>query len=150
MGAPTDCEMSGIIRDTLIFKTLLAPMRYGVHVTIIIDCCDTGMVLDLPYSWSTRADRIDAVAKMTQSDDFSIVRFLKVIKTLYESCTFTQLGKTVGTALGMQPILDSSDEEEDEEEGITTVGSAQSRDVIQQSVTEDMTKGSGSIFTSLC
>lgn len=144
--APTDCEMSGIIRDTLIFKTLLAPMRYGVHVTIVIDCCDTGMVLDLPYSWSTRADRADAVAKMTQSDDFSFVRFLKVIKTLYESCTFTQLGNTVGTALHQQPaIVDSSDEE-----GTGTVATNQSRDIIEQSLTEDMQKGSGSLFPSMC
>ena len=34
------------------------------------------------------------------NDDFSFVRFLKVVKTLYESSTFTQLGKTVGSALG--------------------------------------------------
>jgi hypothetical protein len=48
---PCDYKQSGIIRDTLIFKTLLAPMRYGVTVTILIDCCDTGMVVDLPYAW---------------------------------------------------------------------------------------------------
>ena len=33
------------------------------------------------------------------NDDFSFVRFLKVVKTLYESSTFTQLGKTVKTVL---------------------------------------------------
>lgn len=33
------------------------------------------------------------------NDDFSFVRFLKVVKTLYESSTFTQLGKTVGSVL---------------------------------------------------
>ena len=33
------------------------------------------------------------------NEDFSFVRFLKVVKTLYESSTFTQLGKTVGSAL---------------------------------------------------
>jgi hypothetical protein len=103
MLAPCDYATRGLFRDTLIFKTLLAPMRYGVTVTILIDCCDTGMTLDLPYSWSTRADRLDCIPKMTQNDDFSFVRFLKVVKTLYESSTFTQLGKTVGSALGHQP-----------------------------------------------
>jgi hypothetical protein len=49
---PCDYKQSGIIRDTLVFKTLLAPMRYGVTVTIMIDCCDNGMILDLPYAWS--------------------------------------------------------------------------------------------------
>ena len=54
--APWDYKSSGLIQDTLIFKTLLAPMRYGVTVTIIIDCCDTGMVLDMPYSWSSNRE----------------------------------------------------------------------------------------------
>ena len=53
---PCNYNTSGLIRDTLMFKTLLAPMRYGVTVTIVIDCCDTGMMLDLPYSWSTWMD----------------------------------------------------------------------------------------------
>lgn len=56
-----DC---GLIRDTLIFKTLLAPMRYGVTVTMILDCCDTGVVLELPYSWTTKNDKKDSVAKV--------------------------------------------------------------------------------------
>lgn len=96
---PSDFQTSGIIRDTLIFKTLLAPMRYGVTVTILIDCCDTGMVFDLPYSWTTKTDRIETEAKLTLNDDFSFVRFLKVVKTLYDASTFTQLGRTVGSAL---------------------------------------------------
>jgi hypothetical protein len=97
---PSDYTTSGLIRDTLLFKTLLAPMRYGVTVTILIDACDTGMVLDLPYSWSTRSDRSrSTAAKMAQNENFSFVRFLKVVKTLYESSTFTQLGRTVGSAL---------------------------------------------------
>ena len=54
----------GLIRDTLIFKTLLAPMRYGVTVTMILDCCDTGVVLELPYSWTTKNDKKDSVAKV--------------------------------------------------------------------------------------
>jgi hypothetical protein len=62
---PSNYNTSGLIRDTLMFKTLLAPMRYGVTVTIVIDCCDTGMMLDLPYSWSTRMDRPETVAKVS-------------------------------------------------------------------------------------
>ena len=61
---PSDYLASGLIRDTLIFKTLLAPMRYGVTVTLLIDCADTGMVLDLPYSWSTKTERPNSVARV--------------------------------------------------------------------------------------
>jgi hypothetical protein len=143
MIAPSDYAISGLIRDTLIFKTLLAPMRYGVTVTILIDCCDTGMMLDLPYTWSTRADKPDAVAKMTQSDDFSFVRFLKVVKTLYESSTFTQLGRTVGSALGQQPVVHESFDDD----GVT----AHSRKGINQSPTEEIAASEGpSLFSGLC
>jgi hypothetical protein len=61
---PSDYTVSGLIRDTLIFKTLLAPMRYGVTVTIMIDSCDNGMMMELPYSWTTRTDRKESVAKV--------------------------------------------------------------------------------------
>eukprot|EP00547_Thalassionema_nitzschioides_P006744 CAMPEP_0194219948 /NCGR_PEP_ID=MMETSP0156-20130528/27217_1 /TAXON_ID=33649 /ORGANISM="Thalassionema nitzschioides, Strain L26-B" /LENGTH=562 /DNA_ID=CAMNT_0038949799 /DNA_START=439 /DNA_END=2127 /DNA_ORIENTATION=- len=107
---PTDFQTAGLVRDTLIFKTLLAPMRFGVTVTILLDTCDTGMMLDLPYAWQSKTDRIENVAKLSQNNDFSFVRFLKVIKTLYEASTFTQLGKTVRTA------LNDADSEDDEDE----------------------------------
>mmetsp|Transcript_25964 Transcript_25964/g.48391 ORF Transcript_25964/g.48391 Transcript_25964/m.48391 type:complete len:648 (+) Transcript_25964:43-1986(+) len=148
MIAPCDYATTGLLRDTLIFKTLLAPMRYGVTVTVLIDCCDTGMVLELPYCWSTRADRKDTIAKMTQNEDFSFVRFLKVVKTLYESSTFTQLGKTVGSALGQQPFPSESFEEDEEDEGETT---AHSRQGVDQSLTDEMQVSGPTLFPpSLC
>ena len=122
---PSDFQTSGIIRDTLIFKTLLAPMRYGVTVTILIDCCDTGMMFDLPYSWTTKTDRIETLAKLTLNDDFSFVRFLKVVKTLYDASTFTQLGRTVGSALH----TGGNDDEDSQDDG----GDAETLD-------DDMTK----------
>ena len=38
-------------------------------------------------------------AQMTINDNFSFVIFLKVIQNLYKASTFTQLGKTVGSAI---------------------------------------------------
>jgi len=142
---PSDYSVSGVIRDTLIFKTLLAPMRYGVTVTIIIDSCDTGMMLDLPYTWFTRSDRPDAVAKMKQSEDFSFVRFLKVVKTLYESSTFTQIGKTVGTALGQQSALEESSDEDDDDG--TTVDKVE--EPVVGTNTEEM-QDPGSLLQAIC
>ncbi len=44
---------------------------------------------------------------MSLNNDFSFVRFLKVVKTLYESSVFTRIGKTVGTELDKQlPLRD--------------------------------------------
>lgn len=54
---PSDYDETGIIRDTLFFKTLLAPMRKGVTITCILDCCHTGVLFDLPYLWTTKGDK---------------------------------------------------------------------------------------------
>ncbi|KAL7550533.1 hypothetical protein ACHAWF_013754 [Thalassiosira exigua] len=99
---PSDYEGTGIIRDTLFFKTLLAPMKKGVTVTCIIDCCHTGVMVDLPYLWTTKGDKGEPLPKMSLNNDFSFVRFLKVVKTLYESSVFTRIGKTVGSELDKQ------------------------------------------------
>ena len=40
--------------------------------------------------------------QMSLNNDFSFVRLLKVVKTLYESSVFTRIGKTVGTELDKQ------------------------------------------------
>lgn len=83
--APVDYQTSGLIRDTLIFKTLLAPMRYGVTLTVIVDSCDTGMLMELPYAWNTKKDRREGIAKVG-----CIWRFRKC-RTLFEigSSTFS-------------------------------------------------------------
>lgn len=64
--APSDYQVSGLIRDVLLYKILLAPMRYGVTVTMVIDTCDTGMIVDLPYVWSTKHDRRETNAKVSK------------------------------------------------------------------------------------
>lgn len=144
---PSDFQTSGLVRDTLMFKTLLAPMRYGVTVTILVDCCDTGMMLDLPYSWTTKTDRIETLAKLSVNDDFSFVRFLKVVKTLYESSTFTQLGRTVGSALNA-PVMENDKECDDSQFGT----------VDEDDTVEDLTRdgkmnkknnGNGAVFNAL-
>lgn len=59
------------------------------------------------------------------NEDFSFVRFLKVVKTLYESSTFTQLGKTVGSALNPLAVPDSNKLETESRMG----GKSRSKDV---------------------
>lgn len=135
---PSDFDDTGIIRDTLIFKTLLAPMKKGVMVTCIIDCCHTGVMIDLPYLYTTKGDKGELLPKMSLNDDFSFVRFLKVVKTLYESSVFTRIGKTVGNELNKQiPI-------KDDDTVIETVDSLETMQENEQPVTRK------SFFESLC
>ena len=46
---PVDFETAGEIRDDDLYKCLVAPMKKGVTVTCVFDCCHSGTVLDLPF-----------------------------------------------------------------------------------------------------
>ena len=61
---PSDFQKRGFINDTTVFKNLLVPMAEDVTVTIILDSCDTGTILDLPYSWGTMNDELNTQAKV--------------------------------------------------------------------------------------
>jgi hypothetical protein len=63
-------------------------MHFAWSTYVSLTCLTHGLRLHTPTP-----------TQLTMNEDFSFVRFLKVVKTLYESSTFTQLGKTVGSAL---------------------------------------------------
>ena len=46
---PVDYATAGQLRDDDVFSSLVGPMKKGVHLTCIMDCCHSGTVLDLPY-----------------------------------------------------------------------------------------------------
>ena len=46
---PVDYVKAGQIRDDELFEKFIVPMKAGVTVTCLMDCCHSGTVLDLPY-----------------------------------------------------------------------------------------------------
>ena len=48
---PLDHHRSGQIRDFSLFNHFVKPMKAGVTVTCVMDCCHSGSVLNLPYSF---------------------------------------------------------------------------------------------------
>ncbi|KAL7573324.1 hypothetical protein ACA910_011687 [Epithemia clementina (nom. ined.)] len=49
---PVDFQKTGQIVDDDILKILVKPMKAGVTMTVLMDCCHSGTVLDLPYRFS--------------------------------------------------------------------------------------------------
>lgn len=52
---PFDYQSAGQIRDDLIFKLLVVPLKEGVHMVALFDCCHSGSILDLPYCFAAGA-----------------------------------------------------------------------------------------------
>lgn len=50
---PEDFQRNGQILDDDILLMLVKPMRKGVICTVLMDCCHSGTVLDLPYRFGS-------------------------------------------------------------------------------------------------
>ncbi|KAL3918437.1 MAG: hypothetical protein SGILL_004236 [Bacillariaceae sp.] len=74
---PVDHDRAGQIRDFSLFNHFVKPMPAGVTVTCVMDCCHSGSVLDLPYTYQpTSAGTI----RMRQSmDALSNLAFLYIV-----------------------------------------------------------------------
>ena len=48
---PLDYASAGQIRDDDLFLTLIGKMPRDVQLTCVMDCCHSGTVLDLPYTF---------------------------------------------------------------------------------------------------
>eukprot|EP00549_Striatella_unipunctata_P020394 CAMPEP_0118687356 /NCGR_PEP_ID=MMETSP0800-20121206/8336_1 /TAXON_ID=210618 ORGANISM="Striatella unipunctata, Strain CCMP2910" /NCGR_SAMPLE_ID=MMETSP0800 /ASSEMBLY_ACC=CAM_ASM_000638 /LENGTH=173 /DNA_ID=CAMNT_0006584529 /DNA_START=81 /DNA_END=602 /DNA_ORIENTATION=+ len=55
---PVDFERAGQIRDDDLYRLFVVPMREGVHVTCLMDCCHSGTVMDLPYRFVADGDNV--------------------------------------------------------------------------------------------
>ncbi|EKF30462.1 metacaspase, putative [Trypanosoma cruzi marinkellei] len=49
--APVDFASKGCILDNDIFRILLSRLPQGVRLTVVFDCCHSGSMLDLPYTF---------------------------------------------------------------------------------------------------
>lgn len=83
--APSDFKRRGLISEKSIIRSLLVRMAEDVTVTMLLDSCDTGFVFDMPYSWETRTDNGETLAKLSLNDNFSFARFLDVVTRMYDS-----------------------------------------------------------------
>jgi len=52
---PVDYQDLGQIRDDVIFEELVAKLPEGVKLTVVMDCCHSGSILDLPFSFQANS-----------------------------------------------------------------------------------------------
>lgn len=67
---PLDYAEAGQITDDTLYTSLVGPMRRGVTVTAVMDCCHSGTVLDLPFQF--KADGKSTGMKLPSNFSFGI------------------------------------------------------------------------------
>lgn len=87
-----DFKDAGQIRDDDVFSTLIGPMPKGVTMTSIFDCCHSGSVLDLPYTFIADGEH----EEMEVSPDFDF----DVLVNLFNAYMANQQGGGGGGAGG--------------------------------------------------
>eukprot|EP00903_Cladosiphon_okamuranus_P007076 g6876.t1 len=93
---PVDYKSSGQITDDEILKELVMSLPEGVTLTVVMDCCHSGSILDLPYMLKADEGTISAVeagdmsSTISANPGFDFVKMLKIGKELY---TMFQKGK---------------------------------------------------------
>jgi hypothetical protein len=56
-----DFQEQGMITDDELFKLLIAPLPEGCELTVVMDCCHSGSILDLPFVFVGTSGLIAAV-----------------------------------------------------------------------------------------
>jgi len=79
----------GQIRDDEIFSEIVLPLPQGAQLTVVMDCCHSGSIMDLPYNFEAGDSQLQQVANGTISSvppnaGFSWGKALKVGMKLYE------------------------------------------------------------------
>jgi metacaspase-1 len=88
---PVDHKTAGHIRDYSLYKNFVQPMAAGVLVTCVMDCCHSGSVLKLPYTYQpTSGDGYTTIRSITNMDYLTNLAFF-----------YTLMGHTLPIGTGL-------------------------------------------------
>eukprot|EP00746_Dinoflagellata_sp_MGD_P081325 gnl/MRDRNA2_/MRDRNA2_32358_c0_seq1.p1 gnl/MRDRNA2_/MRDRNA2_32358_c0~~gnl/MRDRNA2_/MRDRNA2_32358_c0_seq1.p1 ORF type:complete len:362 (+),score=62.52 gnl/MRDRNA2_/MRDRNA2_32358_c0_seq1:85-1170(+) len=110
---PLDYESRGLIRDDEVFVRLCAPLKAGVQMTCVMDCCHSATILDLPYIFKASTGSLEAVSNgslfSTQPNpDFNLDAVLDWARKNPEAATGVAV---VGGILGAAVLANMSEEQ---------------------------------------
>jgi hypothetical protein len=109
---PVDYQEEGLIVDDDVYAILVDNLPKGVVFTILMDCCHSGTIMDLPYVLNFSGDLVaaleagEAQPDMVANANFDVAQLVAVGMRVYqmaviEQCTAEQLDEYVQACLGM-------------------------------------------------
>mmetsp|Transcript_108109 Transcript_108109/g.187617 ORF Transcript_108109/g.187617 Transcript_108109/m.187617 type:complete len:826 (-) Transcript_108109:84-2561(-) len=62
---PVDYEYSGMLRDDTVYEIMVSPLHQGANLVCVTDCCHSGSIMDLPYTFKA-SERALVAAESSQ------------------------------------------------------------------------------------
>lgn len=91
---PVDYTTAGQIRDDVVYAELVGRMPEGSTLTCLMDCCHSGSVLDLPYTFKADGEQ----QEMGQNPNIHMSK-LKMMAIAYV------VNKIFGNGVGAQVVM---------------------------------------------
>ena len=76
---PLDHPTAGQIRDFSLFRHFVQPMAAGVHVFCVMDCCHSGSVLNLPYSYRPTSPSSTTIRMRQNGDHLTNLAYMYIL-----------------------------------------------------------------------
>lgn len=95
---PVDFQRAGQMRDDIVFSELVGRMPEGATLTCLMDCCHSGSVLDLPYTFKADGEQ----DQMQENPKANLGKLQKLAVAYLISKIFGRgaAGQVVATLLG--------------------------------------------------
>ncbi len=83
---PLDYQSKGQIRDDDLLRDLVLPLPEGVLLTVVMDCCHSGSILDLPYEFTANEANMQAGSPIAlkPNSSFNMEVLAKAAMAMYE------------------------------------------------------------------
>lgn len=65
---PLDYKKNGHITDDMIHDTMVKPLKNGVKLICVMDCCHSGSGMDLPFYWEEEQWKKEPYPKYSEGD----------------------------------------------------------------------------------
>eukprot|EP00759_Apiculatamorpha_spiralis_P002153 PhF_6_TR10801/c1_g1_i3/m.17386 len=107
---PVDYSSNGMIRDDDIFRIIVGSLPEGVRLTAVMDCCHSGTLMDLPFTWVANEANLSGARELdftlennVRSRDFqSSGQELPPDVVMFSGCKDSQTSADVSSTAGFE------------------------------------------------
>ena len=95
---PVDYQTAGQIRDDAVYTELVGRMVKGSTLTCLLDCCHSGSVLDLPFTFKANGEEQEM--RQNPKINFDKIQGVAISYVISKLCGNGQVGQVVKMLLG--------------------------------------------------